>query len=467
MSEGCSYKAVAEKKSGEDKTGLSVDHIFTGSLLPRINLYKMSNVTLFAKTDFRGQDRTFGIKRQDRRYHTYVIGKTGTGKTTLLLNMMLSDIFSGEGLAVIDPHGDLAEAIVDHIPRHRINDVIYFNPSDTEYPISLNILEDTGPEKRHVVVSGLISVFRRIWKDFWGPRLEHILRNSILALLSYPEKTTLLGVQRMLSDPGYRERIVKKIDDPIVQAFWTREFPGYHSRLQSEAVAPIQNKVGQFLTTPLIRNIVGQVRSRIDFRAIMDEGKILICNLSKGRLGEENSSLLGSLIVTKLQLAAMERIDTQEDSRRDFYLYVDEFQNFVSTEIFSHILSEARKYRLNLTIAHQYLWQLDKDVMEAVFGNVGTMISFTVGSRNAELLAEIFRPVFTQDDFINLDRYMIYLRMAIDGKSSQPFSARTLPPFHSFKVQGSREKVIKVSRQRYAGRREDMADKIKRWAKSF
>ena len=225
--------------------------------------------------------------------------------------------------------------------------------------------------------------------------------------------------------------------------------------------------MGQFLATPLVRNIVGQVRTKIDFRGVMDDGKILICNLSKGRLGEENSSLLGSLIVTKLQLAAMERIDTQEDSRRDFYLYVDEFQNFVSTEIFSHILSEARKYRLNLVIAHQYLWQLDRDVMEAVFGNVGTMISFRIGVRDAELLAELFRPVFTQDDFINLDRYMIYLRMTIDGKSSQAFSARTLPPFRGYKIQGNRDKVIEVSRQRYAGRRKDMEDKIRRWADQF
>jgi len=427
----------------------------------------MSNITLFAKTDFRGVGKTFGIKQADRRYHTYVIGKTGTGKTTLLLNMILSDIFSGEGLAIMDPHGDLAEAILDYIPKHRINDVVYFNPADTDYPISLNIMEDTGPSRRHVVVSGLISVFRKIWKDFWGPRLEHILRNSILALLSYPEKTTLLGIQRMLSDPKYRERIVEKIADPIVKAFWTKEFTGYHSRLQSEAMAPIQNKVGQFLATSLVRNIVGQVKTRVDFRNVMDEGKILICNLSKGRLGEENSSLLGSLVVTKLQLAAMERIDTPEDSRRDFYLYVDEFQNFVSTEIFSHILSEARKYRLCLTIAHQYLWQLDRDIMEAVFGNVGTTISFRIGSRDAELLAEIFRPVFARDDFINLDRYMIYLRMAIDGKSSQPFSARTLPPFHSFAFQGSREKIIKVSRERYATRRGNMEDKIKKWAAAF
>ncbi|MFC1719428.1 type IV secretory system conjugative DNA transfer family protein, partial [Candidatus Poribacteria bacterium] len=277
----------------------------------------------------------------------------------------------------------------------------------------------------------------------------------------------LKWVSYSITNPKYRERVVEKIDDPIVKAFWTKEFPGYHSRLQSEAMAPIQNKVGQFLTMPLIRNIVGQVRSSIDFRKVMDAGKILICNLSKGRLGEENSSLLGSLVVTKLQLAAMERIDISEDSRRDFYLYVDEFQNFVSTEIFSHILSEARKYRLNLTIAHQYLWQLDRDIMESVFGNVGTMISFRIGSRDAELLAELFRPIFARDDFINLDRYMIYLRMAIDGKSSQPFSARTLPPFRGYEFQGNREKIIKVSRERYASGREVMESKIKRWAGSF
>ncbi len=423
----------------------------------------MSDITFFAKTDFRGQDKTFGIKRRDRRNHTYVIGKTGTGKTTLLLNMILSDIFSGHGLAVMDPHGDLAEVILDYIPKHRINDVVYFNPGDIKYPMSLNILEDVEPERRHIIVSGLISVFRRIWKDFWGPRLEHILRNCILALLEYREKTTLLAIQRMLYDPKYREKIVEKIDDPIVKAFWEKEFAGYHARLKSEAISPIQNKIGQFLATPFIRNIIGQTKTSIDFRKVMDEGKILICNLSKGRLGEENSSLLGSLVVTKLQLAAMERIDMQEDSRRDFYLYVDEFQNFVSTEIFSHILSEARKYRLNLIMAHQYICQLDHGVREAVFGNVGTMISFRVGNSDAELLQDIFRPVFSRDDFMNLDRYMIYLRMAIDGKSSRPFSARTLPPFHKFELQDSRRKVIGVSRQRYAGRRHDVEGKIRRW----
>jgi len=295
----------------------------------------MSEITSFAKTDFRGSEKLFGIKRDDRRRHTYVIGKTGTGKTSLLLNMILSDIVSGEGLGVVDPHGDLAEVILDYIPRHRINDVVYFNPADVEHPISLNILADTKPERRHIVVAGLMSVFKRMWADFWGPRLEHIFRNSVLSLLEYPERTTLLGIQQMLSDTKYRERVVDKIDDPIVKAFWEEEFAGYHSRFQSEAVSPIQNKVGQFLTTPLIRNIVGQVKTSIDFRRVMDEGKILICNLSKGRIGEENSSLLGSLIVTKLQLAAMERVDVPEDKRRDFFLFVDEFQNFVSTDIFS------------------------------------------------------------------------------------------------------------------------------------
>lgn len=424
------------------------------------------SITYFAKTDYRGEAKPFGIRRDDRRYHTYIIGKTGTGKTTLLLNMILSDVLSGEGLGIIDPHGDLAEVVLDYIPRQRINDVIYFNPSDVDHPISLNILEDTDPGRRHLVVSGLMSVFKRMWADFWGPRLEHIFRNSILALLEYPEKTTLLGVQRLLADSGYREQVVGKITDPVVKAFWESEFEGYHSRLQAEAIAPIQNKVGQFLTTPLIRNIVGQVKSRIDFRKVMDEGKILICNLSKGRAGEENSLLLGSLIVTKLQLAAMERIDMPEDSRRDFCLYVDEFQNFISTETFSQILSEARKYRLCLILAHQYISQLDERTREAVFGNVGTTISFRVGATDAELLEEIFSSIFTRDDFVNLDKYMVYLMMAIDGRSSQPFSARTLPPFHAAEFQGNRDKIIKVSRRNYAQRREGIERKIRRWVGS-
>ena len=426
----------------------------------------MSKIKSFAKTDFRGTEKLFGIKRDDRRHHTYIIGKTGTGKTSLLLNMILSDVFSGEGLGVVDPHGDLAEALLDYIPRRRINDVVYFNPSDVEHPISLNILEDTQPDKRHIVVSGVMSVFKRIWADFWGPRLEHIFRNSILGLLEYPEKTTLLGIQRILSDPRYRERVVGKIGDPIVKAFWEKEFDNYHSKLQSEAIAPIQNKVGQFLTTPLIRNIVGQVKTKIDFRRVMDDGKILICNLSKGKIGEENSSLLGSLIVTKLQLAAMERVDIPENSRRDFFLYVDEFQNFVSTDIFSEILSEARKYRLCLTMAHQYVSQLNETIREAVLGNVGTTISFRIGATDTELFEEIFRPVFARDDFINLDKYMIYLRMAINGKTSQPFSAKTLPPFYGVEFQGNRDKIIRVSRRNYAERREDIERKIRRWVRS-
>jgi len=426
----------------------------------------MSNITFFARTDYRGEDKAFGIRKEDRRYHAYVIGKTGMGKTTLLLNMILSDILSGEGAGVIDPHGDLAETILDYIPSRRINDVVYFDPSDIDYPVSLNILERTPPERRHIVVSGLLSVFKRLWREFWGPRMEHIFRNAILALLEYPGNSTLLGIQRMLHDPDYRERVIKKVNDPVVKAFWEEEFRGYYQRLQSEALSPIQNKVGQFLSTPLVRNIVGQVRTKIDFKGLMDDGKILICNLSKGRIGEENSSLLGSLIITKLQLAAMERIDTPEDRRRDFYLYVDEFQNFVNTDVFSHILSEARQYRLCLTMAHQYVSQLDKSVMEAVFGNVGTILSFAVGATDAELLETIFYPVFSRNNLLNLDKHSIYLRMAIDGKSSHPFSARTLPPFHGVEFQGNRDKVIRVSRERYAESRNDVEDKIKRWMSS-
>lgn len=426
----------------------------------------MARITFFAKTNFRGQEKLFGIKREDRRYHIYIIGKTGMGKSTLLLNMILSDIFSGEGVGLIDPHGDLAEMILDYIPDSRIEDTIYFNPSDREYPIPLNILHEKDPSRRHLLVSAIISIFKRMWRDFWGPRLEHLLRNTVLALLDYPDHPTLLDVCRMLSDPNFRERVIREVKDPLVKAFWRREFSGYHIRLRSEALAPIQNKIGQFLTTPLVRNIVAQKKA-IDLREAMDEGKILICNLSKGRIGEENSSFLGSLVAMKLQLSSMERVDLPEERRRDFFLYVDEFQNFISADVFPDVLSEARKYRLCLTIAHQYISQLDRSLIEAIFGNVGTIISFRVGVEDAEFLERIFYPPFSREDLVNLDRYGIYLRMAINGKSSPPFSAKTLPPFYGFEHQGNRERVISASRERYAARREEIEREVERQMRGF
>ncbi len=420
-----------------------------------------NEVIFFAQTNFRNQMRRFGIKTDDRRRHMYLIGKTGMGKSTVLENMIVDDIRAGRGVAVVDPHGDLAEKIIEYIPSNRINDVVYFNPSDIEYPIAFNLVEQVDPHLRHLVASGLIGVFQKLWADSWGPRLEYILRNSILAILDFPG-STLLGVVRMLSDKEYRKRVVSNIKDPVVKAFWEKEFAGYADKFASEAVSPIQNKVGQFLSSSFMRNIVGQVKSSIDMRAIMDEGKILIMNLSKGRIGEDNSALLGAMMITKIQLAAMSRVDIDEKDRRDFYLYIDEFQNF-STESFANILSEARKYRLNLIMAHQYIEQLNERVKPAVFGNVGTIIVFRVGAADAEELVKEFTPVFTEEDIVNLPKYEMYLKLMIDGIASDPFSARGLPPLRFDEKTNNTEKVIAYSRERYASKREIVEEKIMRW----
>lgn len=421
----------------------------------------MDKVTIFAETTFRNQLRKFGIKNDDRRRHMYLIGKTGMGKSTILENMIVEDIVSGRGVAVVDPHGDLAEKIMQYIPNNRVNDVIYFNPADTEYPIAFNVVEQVDSSQRHLVASGLIGVFQKLWADSWGPRLEYILRNAILAILDYPG-STLLGVTRMLSDKNFRKKVIEKIQDPVVKAFWVNEFAGYADKFASEAVSPIQNKVGQFLSSSLIRNIVGQVKSSIDIRDIMDNGKILIMNLSKGRIGEDNSELLGAMMITKIQLAAMSRVDKLETDREDFYLYVDEFQNF-ATDSFANILSEARKYRLNLIMAHQYIEQLSEMVKPAVFGNVGTLVVFRVGATDAEELVKEFTPIFTEEDLVNLPKYEMYLKLMIDGIASDPFSARGLPPLTEEQKTGNIEKVIKVSRERYAGQREIVEEKITRW----
>ncbi len=422
-----------------------------------------ADITFFAETNYRNKKIKFGIKKDDRRRHMYVIGKTGMGKTTLLENMVLNDIYSGAGLAYVDPHGDSVEKFLDYIPSHRVNDVIYFNPSDLDYPIAFNILEQVDPSLKHIVASGLLGVFKKLWADSWGPRLEYLLRNAILALLDYPG-STLLGVLRVLTDKVYRNKVIAKIKDPVVKSFWVDEFSKYPDKFAVEAIAPIQNKVGQFLSNFLIRNIVGQVTSSFDVRQAMDEGKILLLNLSKGKIGEDTSALLGAMMITKIQLAAMSRVDIPEDERRDFYLYVDEFQNF-ATESFANILSEARKYHLDLTIAHQYIEQLDEKVQAAVFGNVGTMISFRVGATDAELFAKEFAPVFIEEDMVNLAKAEIYLKLMIDGVASEPFSARGLPPIDkSIPKTEIRDKIIKVSRERYAVSRKVVEDKIIRWS---
>jgi len=413
-------------------------------------------VTYFAKTNTRGEEKIFGIKKEDRRYHMYIVGKTGMGKSTLLLNMILSDIYADEGLCVLDPHGDLAEKILDYIPKRRINDTIYFNPADIDYPISLNVMEKG---KKHLVCSQLISIFKRFFKEFWGFRLEHILRNTILSLLEYKGATTLLSVQRMLLDREYRRRIVERIEDPILINFWRNEFPKYCVRF-SETMTPILNKLGQFLTNPLIRNIVGQTKNRIDFRELMDDGKILIANLSKGMIGEDCSSLLGSLILMKIQLAGLSRQELKEEERRDFYLYIDECHSFI-TDSFVSMLSEARKYGICLILANQFISQIDDEMRNSILGNVGTLIAFKVGVEDAECLRkELYE--FREKDLTNQPKYHIYLKLAVNGKTTSPFSAYTLPPFYGFKFQGNREKIIKVSRQRYAVERDVVEEKIRK-----
>lgn len=423
-----------------------------------------NEINFFAMTNFRNRRRKFGIKTDDRRRHMYVLGKTGMGKTTMLENMIINDIVAGHGVGVVDPHGDTADKLLDYIPSNRINDVIYFNPADSEYPIAFNVLEAVNPLHKHLVAQGLMGVFKKIWPDVWSARMEHILNNCILALLDYPG-STLLGINRLLVDKMFRRRVIAKIRDPIVKAFWVDEYQVWEARFRTEAIQPIQNKVGQFLSASIIRNIVAQVKSTIDMRAIMDSGKILIMNLSKGKLGEDTSRLLGGMLITKMQLAAMERVDIVEEERRDFYLYVDEFQNF-ATESFANILSEARKYRLNLIIAHQYIGQLVTDVStrvrDAVFGNVGTMLMFRIGAEDAEFVAKEFSPHFIEEDMVNLAKYDIYLKLMIDGVTSNPFSALTLPPISKF--QGQREKVVRVSRERYAAPAASVEDKIMRWA---
>jgi len=419
-----------------------------------------NEITLFAETNFRNQRRRFGIKTDDRRRHLYIIGKTGMGKTVLQENMVMSDIMAGHGVCYVDPHGDTAEKLLDYIPSNRINDVVYFNPADMEFPVGFNILETANDNQKHLVASGLMGVFKKIWPDVWSPRMEYILLNCVLALLDYPG-ATLLGINRLLVDLDYRSRVIAKIRDPIVKTFWVAEFSNWEVKYQTEAIAPIQNKVGQFLSASIVRNIVSQVKSTIDVRKIMDEGKIFIVNLSKGRIGEENMKLLGGMLISRLSMAAMERVDILENERRDFYLFVDEFQNFAN-ESFASILSEARKYRLSLTVAHQYVEQLTEEVQAAVIGNVGTILAFRVGSTDAEFLEKEFSPTFMVEDLVNLPKFTIYLKLMVDGVATSPFSATTLPPIAQFT--GNAQKVIAVSRERYAMPRATIAEKVLRWS---
>ena len=419
-----------------------------------------NRITYFAETDARNKKVKFGIRAKDRTRHVYVIGKTGMGKSTLLENMAVQDIQNGEGICFIDPHGKTADLLLEYVPKERIRDVIVIAPFDTEYPISFNVLESVDPEKRHLVVSGLMSTFKKIWVDAWSARMEYILTNTLLALLECPG-STLLGVNKMLSEKEYRKEVIAHVKDPSVKTFWVKEFANYTERMAAEAVPAIQNKVGQFTANPLIRNMIGQPVSTFDFRQAMDSRKIIIINLSKGRIGDENMKLLGGLLVTKIYLAAMSRADVPDRVMKtlpNFYLFVDEFQNFANAS-FADILSEARKYKLNLTIAHQYVEQMDEFVRPAIFGNVGTMMIFRVGATDAEFLEKEFAPQFEIEDLVNLGFAQIYLKLMIDGLTSSPFSATTLPPIPHPDVSFVKE-IIDASREQFAKPRAQVEEVI-------
>ena len=419
-----------------------------------------NKITYFATTNSRGESVPFGIKRIDRTKHMYVIGKTGMGKSTMLENMAIQDIRNGEGMAFIDPHGGTADRIMEYVPEHRKKDVLYFAPFDMEYPVAFNVMEDVGYDKRHLVVSGLMSAFKKLWVDTWSARMEYILTNTLLALLEYPG-STLLDVNTMYTNKAFRAKVVDNIKDPVVKRYWVEEYAGMTDRFAAEATPAIQNKVGQFTSNPLIRNIIGQSKSSFDLREMMDQKKIIIINLSKGRVGDVNAQLLGSILVTKIYLAAMSRADSSAAALAtlpNFYFYVDEFQNFAN-QSFADILSEARKYKLNLIIAHQYVEQMEEEVRDAVFGNVGTTIAFRVGPFDAEVLETIFQPVFMATDLVNLGVGQIYLTLMIDGVGSPPFSASTLrafdpPPANYF------DEVIANSRAKYGRNRQEIEKTI-------
>jgi len=404
------------------------------------------DTNVFAQTLFKNATANYGIKKADRRRHMYVIGKTGTGKSTLLANMAINDLKNNEGICVIDPHGDLVETILNYIPSHRINDVIYFDPSDPERTVKINLFDGENVAHRELIASGIVSIFQKLYAYSWGPRLEYILRNTLLTLLKSPQ-AKLSDVSTLLTDRHFRERVVETLEDPILKNFWVNEFEPMQDRLKTEAISPILNKVGQFVSSPLIRDVVNAPKSSFSIEEIMSEGKILLVNLSQGRLGEDNATLLGAMLITKIQLAAMARVHIPEEERRDFYLYVDEFQNF-ATQSFNKILSEARKYRLNLTLANQYIAQIPEEVQKAIFGNCGSMISFVMGADDAGVFSKEFASKYSMEDLVSLGRHQVINKLSIDNVVSLPFTAQTLPLAKSSNQ--NKDKVMRVSRERYA-----------------
>ncbi len=405
-------------------------------------------LAVIGRTKFRSRRQVFGMRADDRRRHLAVIGKTGMGKTTLLYKLIASDIDAGRGLALLDPHGDLCDAVLASVPPRRTNHIVLFDVGDRAFPLAFNPLACKDPQQRPLVASGVVAAFKKLYGDSWGPRLEHILRNALLALLETPG-VSLLSLQRLLSDAAYRTMLTSRLRDPVVRTFWQGEFASWKPQYQAEAIAPIQNKVGQFLSHPILRAIVGQARTSLDLRRVKDERRILLVNLSKGKIGEDGSTLLGSLLVTGIQLAAMSRADVPEEDRGDFHLYVDEFHQF-ATESFATILSEARKFRLSLTVATQYLAQMDEATAAAVFGNVGSLLVFQVGASDAEALADQLGGDVTPQDLLALPRFTACARLLIDGMPSRPFTMETLPP-PAPRGHGTRSAVIRrTSRHRYS-----------------
>ncbi len=424
-----------------------------------------SEITYIGKTDFRNTMTKFGIKAKDRFRHLYIIGKSGTGKTTLLENMIVQDIYHGNGVAFIDPHGESADKILSYIPTSRINDVIYFFPGDNEYPVAFNPMEisdNASAAERSLITDGLMTVFKKIWPDAFSGRMEYILNNTMLALLEYPEPS-LLGINRMLTDKDFRKRVIANIQDPTVRNAWD-ELMKWDDKRWSEAIAALVNKIGQFTTNPIIRNIIGQGKSTFNFRQAMDERKIIIMNMSKGLIGEQSATLLGALLITKIYLAAMSRENLNPEQKAvmaPMYFYVDEFQNFAN-DSFANILSEARKYKLALTVANQFIAQMEETIRDAVFGNMGTTITFRVGPLDAEFMERVFAPVFNGEDLQNISFGQVFLTLLIDGMASKPFSAATLGPIQPLETP-QRDLVIDTSRANYARKRVEVEEKIMGW----